>query len=231
MSNPYLEKAASIYEFWNDFSGKEHNELKARKAHLEKAIANNDTVEGLASKIKNSGTKTFRARGRAGLAGLGLGVAGLVGLNRYTEHQDRVATDNLRNMYNFQKQAGVISTAKKVVTSAPVKAAVSAAGKAGKKVGITALKTLNTAHGGKVRQFGMDTFGKHTPKFEKFIKADKATQRSYVSGPDLDKLKKLHTQQRATKLGVYGGAAGLTYQYSEGKKKAQQQALAQSYYY
>lgn len=214
MSNPYLEKAASIYDFWQDFSGKEHKDLIARKHHFEKAIANNDTVEGLAHRIKQTGDRTFRARGRVGMATAGLAAAGIIGAKKYTEHQDRVATDNLRNLFLLQKQASVAS---KTLSGL-------------KSVGSKTLDVLNTAHGGKVKQFGVDTFGKHTPDFKKFVGSNKRAQQKFVKGPELDKLKKLHRQQRVTQVGVYGTAGSLTAAYRS-KKKNQNSAYQPQYYY
>ncbi len=214
MSNPYLEKAASLYDFWNDFSGKEHNELKARKHHFEKAIANNDTVEGLASRIKQTGDRTFKARGRVGLAALGLAAAGIVGTKKYTEHQDHIATENLRNLFLLQKQAGIAS---KTISGL-------------KSVGSGTLNVLNTAHGGKVKQFGADSFGKHTPNFKKFVGSSKSDQKKFVKGPELDKLKKLHRQQRVAQVGVYGSAGVLTAAYRSNKNK-QNTAYQPQYYY
>lgn len=213
MSNIYLEKAASLYSFWNDFSGKEHSELKARKHHLEKALANNDTVEGLAGRIKSTGEKTFRARGRVGLGALGLAAAGIIGTKKYAERQDRIATENLRHLFVMQKQAGVASKAFSGL----------------KSVGSKALNTLNTANGGKVKQFAVDSFGKNTPNFKKFVGSNKRDQKGFVSGPQLDKLKKLHTQQRVAQVGVYGSAAGITAAYRS-NKKSQSQTLPQYYY-
>lgn len=214
MSNPYLEKAASIYDFWQDFSGKEHKDLIARKHHFEKAIANNDTVEGLAARIKHTGDRTFKARGRVGLAALGLATAGVIGTKKYTEHQDSIATENLRNLFLMQKQAGIAS---KTVSGL-------------KSVGSGTLNILNTAHGGKVKQFGVDTFGKHTPNFKKFVGSNKTEQKKFVKGPELDKLKKLHNQQRLTQVGVYGSAGGLTAAYRMNKNK-QNSAYQPQYYY
>lgn len=214
MSNPYLEKAASLYDFWNDFSGKEHNDLKARKHHFEKAIANKDTVSGLADRIKQTGNRTFRARGRVGLAALGLAATGIIGAKKYTDHQDRIATENLRNLFLLQKQAGV---AGKVVSGL-------------KSVGSGVLDILNTAHGGKVKGFGATTFGKHTPDFKKFVGSSKADQKKFVTGPNLEKLKKLHTQQRVAQVGVYGTAGSLTASYRNNKKK-QSTAYQPQYYY
>lgn len=214
MSNIYLEKAASLYDFWQDFSGKEHNELKARKHHFEKAIANKDTVEGLSNRIKQTGQRTFRARGRVAGAALGLATAGVFGAKKYTEHQDQVATENLRNLFLLQKQAGV---AGKVASGL-------------KSVGSKTLNVLNTAHGGKVKQFGSDTFGKNTPDFKKFVGSNRSEQRKFVKGPELDKLKKLHTQQRVAQVGVYGSAGALTAAYRSNKNK-QSTAYNPQYYY
>lgn len=214
MSNPYLEKAASLYSFWNDFSGKEHNELKARKHHFEKAIANNDTVEGLASRIKSTGERTYKVRGRVALGALGLATAGVLGAKAYTEHQDRVATENLRNLFLLQKQAGVAGKAFSGL----------------KSVGSKTLNVLNTANGGKVKQFGVDNFGKNTPNFKKFVGANKSEQKKFVKGPELAKLKKLHTQQRVAQAGVYGSAGSLTVAYRSNKNK-QNTAYQPQYYY
>lgn len=213
MSNPYLEKAASLYGFWQDLSGKEHNELKARKHHFEKAIANNDTVESLAAKIKTSGERTFRARGRVGLGAFGLATAGILGTKAYSEHQERVATRNLHNLYMLQKTAGVAS---KTLSGL-------------KSVGSKTLDIMNTANGGKVKQFGVDTYGKNTPDFKKFVKANKKGQRGFVEGPQLDKLKKLHMKQRVAQVGVYGSAGSLTLAYRNSKKN-QATAYQPQYY-
>jgi len=213
MSNPYLEKAASFYSFWQDVSGKEHNELKARKHHFEKAIANKDTVEGLANRIKHTGERTFRARGKVGLAGLGLAAAGLVGAKKYTDHQEHVATENLRNLFLMQKQAGL---AQKAVSGL-------------KSVGSKGLDLLNTANGGKVKEFAVDTYGKNTPDFKKFVGAKKKAQLESVSGAQLDKLKKLHRKQRGAQVATYGSAAALTAVYRS-NKKSQSQATPQYYY-
>lgn len=212
MSNPYLEKAASLYDFWNDFSGKEHNDLKARKHHFEKAIANKDTVEGLAGRIKSTGEKTFRARSRVAAGALGLAAAGIYATKKYTEHQDRIATENLRNLFVMQKQAGV---ARKALSGL-------------KSVGSGALNTLNTANGGKVKQFAVDNFGKNTPDFKKFVGASRKDRETFVSGPQLDKLKSLHRKQRGAQVATYGSAAALTAVYRSNKKS--QPANPQYYY-
>src|SRR5438128_768762 len=101
MPNPYLEKAASMYSFWNDLTGKDHKDLKARKYHLERAIANKDTVEGLSKSIHESGARTFRARLRTGGGIATLAAAGLYGTNAFKEHQDRIASKNMHDMFMY----------------------------------------------------------------------------------------------------------------------------------
>jgi hypothetical protein len=218
MSNPYLEKRASMYDYWNDLTGKEHNDLRARKAHLERAIANGDSVESLSHRIKDTGRKTFRARTRAAGGVLGLATLGVVGANAYTNHQQEVAARNMHQYFALQKQAGVASFLQKGLGVM-------------KSVGAKALDVTNTAHGGKIKQFGVDTFGKHTPDFTKFVGGNRAAQSQMVQGGDLDKLKNLYSQQTKARVGVYGGAAGITLAYNQGKKQSQQQSLPQSYYY
>lgn len=225
MSNPYLEKAASMYDFWNDLTGKEHSELTARKHHLEKAIANNDTVESLASRIKDTGQRKFKARSRLGIGLVGAAAAGLYGVGRYKEHQNEIASRNLQQLFMLDKQAGLVGGAAKVAgkIAKPI-------GKGVKTVGNAILNTVNTAHGGKVKEFGIKNLGgKHTPDYKKFVGSSRAEQKTFVTGANLDKLKKLHRQQRVAQVGVYGSAFGITKSYSDGKKQVQ--PGMPSYYY
>lgn len=228
MSNIYLEKAASMYDFWNDLTGKEHSDLKARKHHLEKAIANGDTVDSLSSRIRHSGEKTFRARGRVALGAAGLAAAGIIGSKAYTEHQDRIAARNLHNLFIMQKQAAVAKGAFSGLKSIGSKA-VKAPLKGVKYVGNKSLDVLNTANGGKVKEFGVGTFGKHTPNFKKFAGSNHKEQQKFVSGPSLEKLKKLQSQQRRAQLGVYGSAGSLTLAYRN-RKPAQPTYQTPNYY-
>lgn len=227
MSNLYLEKVASLYDFWNDFSGKEHADLKARKHHLEKALANNDTLESLSGRIKNTGEKTFRARSRVAFGAAGLAALGIAGSKVYSDYQNRVAERNLRELYSLQKRAsaaGAFAGLKSAGNTA-IKKTVDGT----KYVGNKTLDVLNTTHGGKVKEFGVSTFGKNSPNFKKFIKADRKEQLKLVSGPNLDKLKKLHSQQRRAQIGVYGSAGALTLAYRS--RKNNQPAYQSPYYY
>jgi hypothetical protein len=131
----------------------------------------------------------------------------------------------------LNKQAGVasnsVSLAKKTVTYA--KKAGSLAAKGTAKVVNTGLDVLNTANGGKIKQMGLDTFGDNTPAYHKFVSAKRKSQKDMVTGANLDKLKKLHGQQSKARVGAYGGIAGISLAYANGKKKSE--ALPQSYYY
>lgn len=230
MSNPYLEKAASMYNFWNDLTGKEHKDLTARKYHFERAIANKDTVEGLAKRIQDSGQRTFRARLKTGGGIATLAAAGLYGTNAYREHQNRIASANMQEIF-MNKQAGVVSGATNLAKKAApyAKKAGSSVGKGVGKVINKGLDVLNTAHGGKIKQMGLDTFGKSTPAYHKFVTARKKDRLNLVTGDNIDKLKKLHSQQSKARIGAYGSAAGISLAYAKGKKKSED--LPQSYYY
>ena len=230
MSNPYLEKAASMYDFWNDLTGKDHKDLMARKYHLERALANNDTVDGLAKRIHASGNRTFRARMKTGGGFAGLAAAGIYGAHAFKEHQDQIAANNMKEMF-LHKQAGIVGASTKLV-----KKTVPYAKKAGRlvakgtgKVVNTGLDVLNSAHGGKIKQMGLDTFGADTPDYRKFVSGKRNVQKGMVTGANLDKLKKLHSQQSKARVGAYGSAAGISLAYAHGKKKSE--SLPQSYYY
>lgn len=226
MSNPYLEKAASMYEFWNDLTGKDHKDLKARKYHFERAIANKDTVEGLSKRIHETGSRTFKARMKTGGGFAALAAAGLYGTSAFKEHQDRAASRNMNELF-LHKQAGVSSVAANLAkkTAPYAKKAGSLVGKGVSK----GLDVLNTANGGKIKQMGLNTFGKNTPAYHKFVSAKKNERLSLVAGDNIEKLKKLHSQQTKARVGAYGSIAGISLAYAKGKKKSE--ALPQSYYY
>ena len=180
-----------MYEFWQDLGGKEHSDLKARKHHFERALANGDTVEGLSHKIKDTGQRTFKARSRVAMGAAGLAAAGVYGVKKYSDHQTEVAHRNLTSLYELQKRASV---ARKVLGKA--KAATTVVAKTGvkavKKVVNTGLDFMNTAHGGKIKQFALDNVkSKHIPNFSKFVGASREGRTAFVSGDKLEKLKKL----------------------------------------
>lgn len=219
-----------MYDFWNDLTGKEHKDLTARKYHFERAIASNDTVEGLTKRIHDSGHRTFKARMRTSGGLAAIAAAGIYGANAYKEHQNQVASRNMQELF-LNKQAGAVSgsvnLAKKTLPYA--KKAVSLVGKGAAKVVNTGLDVLNTANGGKIKQMGLDTFGDNTPAYHKFVNVKRNSQKDMVTGANLDKLKKLHSQQSKARVGAYGGIAGISLAYANGKKKSE--SLPQSYYY
>lgn len=251
MSNPYLEKAASLYDFWNNLTGKEHADLKARKYHLERAIANGDTVEGLSKKIKTTGAKTFRARAIAG-GSLGTAAAlGLYGAKKYSDHQNDIARENLYAALEMQKMAsesdpwkapkgakwapgqssspkarpGLTRSLKGLNRFGPVLSGLGAVASQGTK---SVINLVNTAHGGKVKAFGEASFGKSTPNFKKFIGKSGPRQDAFVLAKlgknSRNELRSLKAKQRAAQVGVYGTAAAGMYAYNKGKTNGYRQA-------
>lgn len=214
MSNPYLEKAASLYDFWNDLTGKEHSDLKARKYHLERALANNDTVDGLAHKVKVTGARTFRARAITGGGLAATAAAGLYGVNKYTDHQNEKARRNLYAMLEMQKQAGLLQG------TAPL---LSQMGRITRSFTNSAVDLANTAHGGKVKEFAQSKFGADTPNFKKFVQKSKRRQEAFTLAKlgrgSRDELRNLRADQRAAQIGLYGPAAATAYAYHKGKTK------------
>lgn len=236
MNNPYLEKSASLYSFWKDFSGKEHSDLIARKHHLERAIANNDTVEGLSHKIKDTGQRVFRARAKVGAGVVGGLVSGIAASKAYSHHQDSKARKNLSEILQMQKSAAyagfVRSSASKL--SKRLKPVASSIGKTTSEVGKSALSQINTAHGGGVNEFAKSSFGADTPNFKKFVGTNKRGQRAMAfkqgGRKSLDELKRLHQKRTNARVGVYGTAGTVYAAYSNGKSKGRAQAIQQMYY-
>ena len=223
MTNIYLEKAASIYDFWNDFTGREHSDLKARKYHLEKALANKDTVEGLASKVRETGARTFNARMKVGAGVAGLAAAGAYGAHKYREHQDQKAVENLRTIFQLQKQAKLINS------STPVSSSFA---RALKETGRSVKDLINSAHGGKVDEYAYNKFGGNTPKFQKFQRKSEKVQSRYVrrnfGQGEAQKLQKLYDRKRSAQMRVYGTLAGGVAAYKSGQNSGRKET--RSYY-
>lgn len=185
MDNKYLEKIASMYDFWNDLSGKEHKDLKARKAHLEKAIINKDTPASLGRKINTTGRRMFRARSQAIIGLASVGAAGAFGAKKYADQQNEIAKNNIQSMLGMDKKAAINpgkfwSTVKN--TRQPFRAGGRAVFKTGNivfKKGLKAVdKTVkkgvdvvNTAHGGKIDEFAVKKMGLDTKAYKKFKNA------------------------------------------------------------
>lgn len=219
MTNRYLEKAASLYDFFNDLTGKEHSDLKARKYHLERAIANKDTIESLSQKIKLSGARTYRARAATAGGLAATAAVGLYGAKKYTDNQNEKARQNLYAALEMQKQAGLL---RKLI---PVTSRFAAVAKSATN---SALDIVNTAHGGKVKEFAHQKFGGETPDFKKFL-GKKKKEQDYMMFKNFGRdaksnLRNLRTKQRAAQIGVYGTAAGTAYAYSKGKTKGRNEA-------
>lgn len=234
MNNPYFEKAASLYSFLHDFSGKDYSDLKARKHHLERAIAHGDTVEGLSAKINDAGKRTFRARGIVGAGAVGAAALGVAGSHAYSTHQNEKARKNMMKILALQKQASFRRSGfSKMVRRS--KSVVANAMQVAKDVGSATLDVVNTAHGGKIKQLGMDTFGGYKTKdFKKFSTASTQTQRKMLyrkgGAEALSKFKDLQRKQRVARVGVYGTIGGAGLAYSKGKASARQEMYQQGYY-
>lgn len=249
MSNIYLEKIASIYDYWKDVSGKDHHDLKARKAHLEKALANGDTPESLAKKIGTSGRKMFRARAQ-GLAGLTIiGASAAIAGNKYANHQNEVAADNIKQMMMLKSAAidvkkfwGTVKSTRK-----PIAASGRAVFRTGNVVFKSGVNAINTAHGGKVREFALKEFGEHSKLTKNFTSGSKKTQmrQAYKNaakkGGDkaakkdagrkaVNELRSLHEKQRNAKVGVYGSVGAVAYAHNKGKKEGRIDATQRMYY-
>lgn len=225
MSNPYLEKAASLYDYWKDLTGSEHSDLKARKAHLERALANGDTPESLSRKIQETGARTFKARAKTGGGLLAAGAASVYGAHKYSEYQADKARDNLVKILEMQKKASLLQNFKPVISSM---AQVS------KATGKAFIGSVNKAHGGGVKEFAYGKFGGETPDFKKFIKKSPKRQQIYArvkwGKPAEQEFKKLKMQQRVNQVGVYGTAAAGVLAYNKGKEQGRIEASGSSYY-
>lgn len=237
-----------MYDFWKDVSGKDHHDLKARKAHLERAIANGDTPESLAKKVHMSGRRMFRARAQAMGGVAGVGVATAVAAKKYSDYQNRLAADNLKAVMGFNKEAQVDVTKFWSSVRAKVKPMAKKTFKVGKDTFDSGIDVINTAHGGKVKQFGENAFGVDNPSYKKFQNASAASKLRQVyrnaaqkagpakadrrkAGSDaLRELSSLQRKQRSAMTGVYGTAAITSYAYSKRDKKGRMASTPQYYY-
>ncbi len=204
MSNPYLEKAASLHDFYRDLSGRHYNELKTRKHHLEVAMANKETPRSLGRRADVAARRMWRARAQtAGAAGLIVGGT-IAGATAYTHHQNEKIRQNIRDI--MTKQAGMFDSI--------ARGAKGAANKV--------LDTANTAHGGKIATFGESLYGRVGKNAKQWDRGDFHDRVSMVSSthPDkVDELRSLRKKQQTAKVGLYGSTAaavGATYAVKKG---------------
>lgn len=256
MENIYLEKVASLYDYWKDVTGKEHHDLKARKHHLERALANKDTPESLSKKIHSTGRRMYRARAQGALGLAATATTGVIAAKKYSDRQNEIAAQNMKRM--MVKSAGVKldrfwSTIRE--SSKPIKVTGRAVFRTGNLVFKSGVDKINTAHGGKVKEYGAKVFGVDTPDFKKFSGSSSYSQlrQAYRKGAKaanpksgsaeyrkfkrteggkaaLRELSDLHKKQRVAKVGVYAtvGASGAAY--VKGKKTGRVESNNYRYY-
>lgn len=236
MSNPYLEKSASLYDFWNNFSGKEYNNLNARKMHLETALSNKETPHSLGVRAKVAGRRMFRARAQAAVGLAGAVGATLGGAKAYENHQNKKTREMLSEL--MSKQAGLGSLFRPGLASEAAsasKSAFSTIKQTAKDSGSAIIGHMNTAHGGKVKDFGESLFKGpgRTQKIKEFTEGSHEVREGLTKAhaPDrLGELSMLRRKQRVAQVGVYGTTAAVGGAYLKGKSKGRNEVLQAQYY-
>lgn len=234
MSNVYLEKASSLYEFWDNVSGKKYNELKSRKHHLEVAIANKETPRSLGYRAEVAGKRMFRARAQAAGGAIGLVGATVAGAKAYENHQVEKTKANLREL--MSKQAGIskiFSSGFKEGARKGANTAKSTLSQTVRDSGRGILSSINTAHGGKVNGLGDRAFGYKSKLGDEFRNASHPEREELIKEHAPGKLGELHhlrRKQRVAQVGVYGTGAAIGGAYLKGKSSGRNEVLQNQYY-
>lgn len=234
MSNVYLEKASSLYEFWDNVSGKKYSELKARKHHLEVALANKETPRSLGHRAEVAGKRMFRARAQAAGGVAGIVGATVAGAKIYENHQVEKTKANLREL--MSKQAGlsqVFSSGFKEGAKKGAETAKSTLSQTVKDSGRGILSSINTAHGGKVGGMGDRVFGPKSKLGKEFQSGSHADREKLIKEHAPGKLGELHhlrRKQRVAQVGVYGTGAAIGGAYLKGKSSGRNEVLQNQYY-
>lgn len=243
--NKYLEKIASWknpMKFVGYVTGKRKASAAARLTHVSDFMQESHKV-GPAQALKNisdransEASHTRKARIAAGIGAAGLAGGTAYGYKKIRNKQDR----ELAEQYNilFNKQASTVGAAKEVG-----KGISSALGRTLKRVGSATVDTMNTAGGGKIKDYAhVHGINVGTKRFDEFKGGNIGKQLSVlrahqgIAHPGDARMKAhkfnlrtLHTGKRNARIAL-AGTAGTAISAYGWKKARDAQKKEQKYY-
>lgn len=212
--NIYLEKIASWKspsKFLGYVTGQTKREAGARVRHMEEAIANKHTLEGLQEAKNYAEKETTKARIVAG-TGAATAVAGTAyGYKKIRDKQKQETSDRYAEIMKLASA----SAAKELGGSA-----LSGVGKILRHVGRTTVDLMNTAGGGKIKNRGiMAGMQNHSKEYKEYVKAGPMGQVKAIlkrtPGADrkqvINEQVELHKGRRNARIALTSvGAAGVS---------------------
>lgn len=237
--NKYLVKLASkkVKDFIGLVTGSKARDAASRVKYLEEAAANNYTARGAKRHQRKVNQATFDARlGTGAVAGAGaLGTA-----YGYKKYRDKQKAETLKQYGVFFKEASTAEAAKIVG-----KAGASGVGRLLRHIGRTTADMMNTAGGGKIKDYATTHGFKHgTKEYKGFVRGDKKhqikaiirkqRQKGVQVGKEgirnhVDEIKNLHRNARDAKIALTSTGAAAVSAY--GWKKARDANKRQNPYY
>lgn len=209
--NKYLEKIASWKnpgKFMGYVTGSTKREAGARVRHMEEAIANKSTLEGLQGQKVHAERETIKARLAAG----GVGVIGAAGVGYgYKKVRDKQKQETIDRYNELLKGASAGGAAKELGGSA-----ISGVGHLLRRVGRTTVDMMNTAGGGKIKDRAIASGLKYDSKgYKSFVGAGPKDQVKHLlkSKPGstrkdtINEVLNLHKSKRDARIALGSTAA------------------------
>jgi hypothetical protein len=220
--NKYLKKLASWKspgKFVGYLTGGRKREALSKVRHMEEAIANKKSLADLHGDAAREVKETTKARLAAGIAA-GAGVAGAgYGYKRVRDKQKRETAEQYNILF---KESSAASEGARAIA----REGGSAVTRLLKNVGKTTADMMNSAGGGKIKDYATrHGINSGTPDYKKFVGSSPAQQLKMVSQKrggggsvkrdfkkdQIDTIRSLHKERRNAKIGLTAsGAAGIS---------------------
>jgi hypothetical protein len=242
--NKYLLKLASWKhpgKFVGYLTGSRKREALSKVRHMEEAVANKLSLKDLQNSAAKETKETTKARLATGVAA-GAAVGGAAyGYKRVRDRQKRETAEQYNIMF---KESSATGEAAKTLAHEGGNAITSTL----KRIGRTTADMMNSAGGGKVKDYGArHGFKPGTEEYKKFSKGSKTHQlrellrkqnitkkhtepkaRKAATREHIEHLNSLHREQRNARIGLTAsGAAGIS---AYGWKKSRDAAKKQNPY-
>lgn len=232
--NKYLEKVATWKDpskFLGYVTGARKGTANAKVRHMEEAIANKLNLDDLKRNAKHETEETSKARAVAAGGTLAIGAGAAYG---YKKVRDKQKQETLNRYREFLKDASVGAAVKELGSSM-----TSGVGNLLRRVGKTTIDVMNTAGGGKIKDYAVVHGMKHGGKeYKQFINSSPRDQMKHLlkKSPSVNKeqitqdVTNLHGSRRTARIALGSTAIAGVSGYGWHKNRQALKKTEQGYY-